>query len=338
MLQLHGFTEGPLIPALGYLVSSVGVFLGLRCASRARACPGPARTRWLVLAGVAIGGLGIWAMDFIALLGFAVAGETTRYSGPVTLASLLLAVATAAAGLLIAGAGNLAQGGLALGALPLGGLVAGLGVAAVHYLGMAAMRMPGRLSYAPLPFALSVVVAVAAATAVLWGAARLRGAASALGFALVLGLLLCGMHYTAMAATRVSAAAGPAGLVAGGGGGATAAGFLLPVILGTGVVVFVIWAAVALSPTEDAINYDAALLAHIRRRTENPAGPRAATPVPAPLATPVPAPLATPPPAASLPPRDAAASAPAEPGARGPDRVSGIAPRPGARVPYSSDM
>ena len=157
-------------------MSSVGVFLGLRCASRARACPGPARTRWLVLAGVAIGGLGIWAMDFIALLGFAVAGETTRYSVPVTLASLLLAVATAAAGLLIAGAGNLAQGGLALGALPLGGLVAGLGVAAVHYLGMAAMRMPGRLSYAPLPFALSVVVAVAAATAVLWGAARLRGA------------------------------------------------------------------------------------------------------------------------------------------------------------------
>jgi len=61
VLPLQGFADGPLIPALGYLVSSVGVFLGLRCGSRARACPGPARTRWPALAGVAVGGLGIWA-------------------------------------------------------------------------------------------------------------------------------------------------------------------------------------------------------------------------------------------------------------------------------------
>ena len=58
----------------------MGVFLGLRCATRARACHGASRGRWLLLAAVAIGSTGIWAMDFLALLGFSVVGETTRYN------------------------------------------------------------------------------------------------------------------------------------------------------------------------------------------------------------------------------------------------------------------
>jgi hypothetical protein len=36
------------------------------------------------------------------------------------------------------------------------------------------------------------------------------------------------------------------------------------------VVSFLIWAAVALAPTEEAMRYDAALLDHIRRRNELP--------------------------------------------------------------------
>jgi NO-binding membrane sensor protein with MHYT domain len=267
VLQLHEFTDGPLIPGLGYIVSCTGLFLGLRCATRARACEGPTQTRWLLLAGVSIGSAGIWAMGFIAMLGFAVSGETTRYNIPMTAISLLVAIAIATAGLLIVGLGRDEAR-----ALPASGLTAGLGVTVVYVLAMAAMRMPGRLSYDPVLFLLSVAIAVAASTAIMWGAVRLRGTWATLGASLAAGLALCGMHYAAMAAVRMPAARVPAGLIAGDASGASAGSFLLPVILGISVLVFLIWAAIALSPTEEAIRYDAELIDHIRRRSATPLG------------------------------------------------------------------
>ena len=67
----------------------------------------------------------------------------------------------------------------------------------------------------------------------------------------------------------------------GGGGGATAESYLLPVILGISIVSFLIWAAMVLAPTEDAMRYDEALIDHIRRRSAEPLGLRTATPRPA---------------------------------------------------------
>ena len=122
VLQAHSFTDGPLIPALGYVSSCLGVFLGLRCITRARACRGAARTRWLLLAGVAIGSVGVWAMDFVSLLGFSVGSQTSRYNVLITLASLLAAVVITGSGLLIVGVG---RDGYRL--LPVGGLIAGAG-------------------------------------------------------------------------------------------------------------------------------------------------------------------------------------------------------------------
>jgi NO-binding membrane sensor protein with MHYT domain len=265
VLQVHGFTDGPLIPALGYVVSCLGLFLGLRCASRARASEDATQTRWLVLAGVSIGSAGIWAMGFIDMLGFAVAGETTRYNIPMTLVSLLVAIAIATAGLLIAGLGQDEAR-----ALPTSGLTVGLGVIVVYVLAMAGLRMPGRLSYDPALFMVSVAIATVAATATMWAAARLRGTWATLAASVALGLALCGMHYTAMAAVRMAAARVPAGLIAGDSSGANAGSFLLPVILGVSVMVFLVWAAIALSPTEDAIRYDAELIDHIRQRSATP--------------------------------------------------------------------
>ena len=265
MLQLHGFTDGPLIPVLGYIVSCVGLFLGLRCATRARACDGPTQTRWLLLAGASIGSAGIWAMGFIPLLGLAVSGEPTRYNIPMTVISLLVAVAIAMAGLLIVGLGQDEAR-----SLPASGLTAGLGVTVVYILAMAGMRMPGRLSYDPALFMLSLAIAVVASTAIMWGAVRLRGTWATLGASLAAGLGLCIMHYTEMASVRMAAASVPAGLIAGDPSGASAGSFVLPVTLGVGVLVFLIWAAIALSPTEEAIRYDAELIDHIRRRSVAP--------------------------------------------------------------------
>src|SRR6266704_1950416 len=136
MLTVHNFSYGLLTPALGYLMSFLGAFLGLRCTSRSRASHGSARTRWLIVAAVSIGITGIWVMHFIAMLGFTIPGETIRYNVPVTLLSMLIAVAFVLIGLLISGLGR-----ATVRSLLLGGVITGLGVGAMHSSGMAAMRV-----------------------------------------------------------------------------------------------------------------------------------------------------------------------------------------------------
>src|SRR5215475_3226216 len=118
-------------------MSCLGAFLGLRCVTRARAHEGRSKARWLILAAVAIGACGIWVMHFIAMLGFAIPGQTITYNVPITIASMLIAIGVVGAGLFIVGYGD---GGLTR--LGIGGLVVGIGVASMHYLGMAAMIMP----------------------------------------------------------------------------------------------------------------------------------------------------------------------------------------------------
>jgi len=55
VLQVHNFTYGLVTPGLSYVVAFLGCLLGLRCVTRARACQGGARARWLLLAGFALG-------------------------------------------------------------------------------------------------------------------------------------------------------------------------------------------------------------------------------------------------------------------------------------------
>jgi NO-binding membrane sensor protein with MHYT domain len=265
VLHLHDFTYGLATPALSYVVASVGALLGLRAVTRARACQGASRSRWLALAGLTMGGVGIWAMGFAGLLGFSVSSETTRYSVPVTILSLLVAIATVTAGLLIVG-----FSGEESGPLVAAGLIAGAGLALSQYVGLAAMRMPGALGYDPVLFIVSIAIAIVAATAILWSAVRLRRVWATVAVSLLLGIAVSAVHYTAMAAVRISPASVPTGMIIGGGGGATAASYVLPVVLGVSIAAFLAWAAVALAPTEDAMRYDAALLDHIRRRSELP--------------------------------------------------------------------
>ncbi len=254
MLTVHNFSYGLLTPVLAYLMSFLGSFLGLRCTSRSRACTGPARARWLLVGGLSIGITGIWVMHFIAMLGFTIPGETIRYNVPITIASMLVAVAVVSVGLLIVG-----FGGNGYRPLLVGGLVTGLGVAAMHYSGMAAMRMPARMGYNPVLFALSVVIAIGAATAALWAALRLRGVRSTLGAALIMGVAVSGMHYTGMAAMHVYPADGAAMAM----GGATAEAFLLPLIIGVSMITYLLTATIAMSATEDEMSAEAELLRRI---------------------------------------------------------------------------
>lgn len=262
MVTVHNFSDGLLNPALAYLASCLGCFLGLQCTARARLMEGSAKVSWLVLAGVSIGTTGIWVMHFIAMLGFAIPGQTISYNVPVTIGSMLLAVVVVTVGLFIVGFGNDGPRPLLLG-----GTIIGLGVASMHYMGMWAMRMPDSMSYNPALLALSVVIAIVAGTAALWAAVRLSGVGITLGASLVMGVAVSGMHYTGMAALRIGKMAGDATAMSGGVSGVE---FLLPLIIGITVLAFLVTTVVMLAPSEEEIREEAALMERIANLSRGP--------------------------------------------------------------------
>jgi C4-dicarboxylate-specific signal transduction histidine kinase len=89
--------------------------------------------------------------------------------------------------------------------LALSGIFMGLGIVAMHYIGMAAMEGHAKLSYDRLFVALSVVIAIGASTAALWLAFRTTDLGQKLVAAAVMGLAISGMHYTAMHAAIFTA-------------------------------------------------------------------------------------------------------------------------------------
>ena len=266
-MHINDFTYGPVTPVLGFVMSSLGCFLGLRCTTRARASRGAPRVRWLLLATVSIATTGIWVMHFVAMLGFTIPGQTITYSVPVTAASMLIAVVVVGIGLLIVGFGSSGWRTLLLG-----GVIIGFGVASMHYIGMAAMKMPDTVRYNNTLVVLSVVIAVVAGTAALWAALRLTTVWATLAASLIMGVAVSGMHYTGIAAMHVYGTRNP-GMLAEMSGGVSAQAFLLPLIVGISLLAFALTVIISLSPTEAEMREDAALMASLAGR---PAAPPAA--------------------------------------------------------------
>jgi NO-binding membrane sensor protein with MHYT domain len=273
MVHVNDLTYGPVTPVLGYVMSCLGCFLGLRCTSRARAMRGAQRARWLLLAAVSIATTGIWVMHFVAMLGFTIPGQTITYNVPVTILSMVIAMIVVGVGLLIVGFGSTGPVTLLLG-----GIVIGFGVASMHYIGMAAMRMPDVVHYNNAVVALSIVIAVVAGTAALWAGLRLTAVWSTLVASLIMGVAVSAMHYTGMAAMHVYGTQNP-GMLAGMQGGVSAQAFLLPLIIGISLLAFTLTVVISLSPTEAEIREDAALMARIsghHRHAPQPPAPQAA--------------------------------------------------------------
>jgi NO-binding membrane sensor protein with MHYT domain len=235
---MHHMAGGWATPVLSYAMAVVGSALGLRCTVRALTAGGRSKRNWLVSASIAIGA-GIWTMHFIAMLGYTVDGTAIRYDIPLTLLSLLVAIAVVGAGVFTAGYGR-----SRLRSILFGGVGTGLGVAAMHYIGMAAVELNGTISYDPAVVTASVVIAIVAASAALWAALSVRGPAVAAVAALVMGLAVSSMHYTGMAAVTVDVQASNTPLP-----GASATAFILPLAVVLGSFLFLTCAFVALSPT-----------------------------------------------------------------------------------------
>ncbi|MEU9364412.1 MHYT domain-containing protein [Streptomyces avermitilis] len=229
---------GWLTPVLSYVMACIGAALGLRCTVRALGATGRSRRNWLITGASAIG-TGIWTMHFVAMLGFSVSGTEIRYNVPLTILSLLVAMVVVGTGVFAVGySRDRAR------ALFLGGLTTGLGVASMHYLGMAALRLHGVVRYDPVLVGLSVLIAVVAATAALWAALNIQSPIAVAVASLVMGVAVSSMHYTGMIAVRVRVS--PAGEVL---PGATAMQFIFPLAVGLGSYLFLTSAFVALSPT-----------------------------------------------------------------------------------------
>jgi MHYT domain (predicted integral membrane sensor domain) len=198
-MPIDHFSYGAVTPTLSYTLSVLGSLLGLVCTARARAMEDSRRrARWLLLAAWSIGGTGIWVMHFMAMLGFSVAGIPIRYDLATTVASWLTAVVVVAIGLFIAGFGQPGPVKIVMG-----GVITGLGVAAMHYTGMAAMRMPAIVHYDQTLVAASIAIAVVAATVALWFTVTVRRGSMILIAALVMGVAVNGMHFTGMFAMSV---------------------------------------------------------------------------------------------------------------------------------------
>jgi diguanylate cyclase (GGDEF)-like protein len=180
------------------LVAMLASYTALDMAGRIHTATGRGAKWWLSGGAIAMG-IGIWSMHFIGMLAFRLPIQL-GYDIPITLLSLVVAIAVSAYAL-----GNTSAPTLPLRRLVSCALMMGGGISSMHYIGMMAMRMNPTIQYQPQLFALSVVVAIVAAGVALKVTHMLRVSApnvqAARGLAAVLlGSAIAGMHYIGMAA------------------------------------------------------------------------------------------------------------------------------------------
>lgn len=186
--------------AFSLIVAILAAYTALNMVGRVSSSKGRAAILWLIGGSFAMG-FGVWSMHFIGMLAFSLP-ISLGYDVALTLLSLIIAIFSSAFAMWL-----VCQEDLPSARLWLGGLLMGLGIAAMHYTGMAAMMMSPGVTYIPSLVVLSIVIAAAASWASLWIAFRLRrdseiNTYARIGASLVMGCAIVGMHYTGMAAAQ----------------------------------------------------------------------------------------------------------------------------------------
>jgi PAS domain S-box-containing protein len=184
--------------ALSFAVACLASYTALDLAGRIRASAGSARGTWLATAAISMGG-GIWSMHFIAMLAFLMPMVVT-FDVDLTVLSLVVAIVVTGGAFYVIGTRRVTALHLSLS-----GVFMGIGIVAMHYTGMAAMRMPAELHYDRGLVVLSVVIAIGASIAALWLTFRTVAAWQRIAAAVVMGFAISGMHYTGMAAAEFGA-------------------------------------------------------------------------------------------------------------------------------------
>jgi diguanylate cyclase (GGDEF)-like protein/PAS domain S-box-containing protein len=185
--------------ALSVVLSMGASYAALDLAGRVTASRHWTRGFWLAGGATAMG-LGIWAMHYIGMLAFTMPMPVLYNVRTVGL-SLLAAIAASAVALFIVSRETMGRPQEIFGSIAMGS-----GIAAMHYIGMAAMRVPARISYNPGTAVLSVVLAIVISFVALILAFKVRDekrtSQRKIVSALVMGSAIPLMHYTGMAAAR----------------------------------------------------------------------------------------------------------------------------------------
>ena len=203
-LVLTGSYDHGLV-ALSVVIAVLASYTALDLAGRVTATHGRARLIWLAGGATAMG-IGIWSMHYVGMLAFSLP-VPVQYDWPLVLVSLAAGILSAALALFVVSRQRMGAP-RALGA----SLFMGGGIAAMHYTGMAAMRLPAMCHYSPLLVALSVALAIAFSLIALWLTFYFRDEASGRmlrkgASALLMGAAITDMHYTAMAAASFARSA-----------------------------------------------------------------------------------------------------------------------------------
>ena len=140
-----------------------------------------------------VGGSGVWATHFIAMLAYE-PSLNIHYDVPMTALSWVVAVLGVAAGFALSSWRPNLIGRLA------GGVLVGLAIGGMHFIGMAAVRLSGVVLWRPDFVIASIVIgAVGAAVAMAAASDRPEPLRRAAGTALFV-VAIVGLHFTAMAA------------------------------------------------------------------------------------------------------------------------------------------
>ncbi len=189
------------------LIAIVASYAALDLAGRVTSAGGRVRLAWLGGGAIAMG-TGIWAMHFKGMLAFHLP-VPVEYHWPTVLASLLVAVLASSVALYVANRRKMGS----VAALS-GSIFMGAGIAGMHYIGMAAMRLPAITRYSPLLVACSILLAILFSLIALLMAFGLReetrwSVPRRMGSAMVMGVAVSAMHYTGMAAASFIPASPP---------------------------------------------------------------------------------------------------------------------------------
>ena len=190
----------PSLVFISLCVAILASYTALDLSGRIATARGRAVYLWIGGGALAMG-FGVWSMHFIGMLALELP-LTLGYDLGLTLWSLLVAILSSGFALWL-----VSQPRLPALQLLFGALIMGAGISAMHYSGMAALRMQPGIDYDPTLFALSLLIAVGASAAALSIAFRLRKKTPYVrlirgGAAVIMGLAIVGMHYTGMAAAN----------------------------------------------------------------------------------------------------------------------------------------
>ncbi len=183
--------------ALSVLIAIFASYAALDLAGRVTATRDQARSAWLIGGAIAMG-TGIWSMHYTGMLAFRLPMRV-YYHVPTVLLSLLAAIFASFVALYVVSRRRVTTLHVMAGSV-----LMGAGIAAMHYTGMAAMRLAAHHHYDPGLWLLSVLLAVVISLAALWLTFHFRdenrGRIFKTAVAVVMGLAIPLMHYTGMAA------------------------------------------------------------------------------------------------------------------------------------------